>query len=203
MDIQVVTTSRGSTTDLSGDCSDPEACKRWVVQTIEKYGQLDILVNNAGITRDALCMRMTDEQFDEVIRTNLNAPFYLCRAALKYLTKSPAGRIVNIASVSGIAGNAGQCNYAASKAGLIGFSKALSKEVGKRGTTVNAVAPGWISTDMTEAVPEEVSTKILERITLGRAGKPEEIAAAVGFLASEEASYITGQVLVVDGGLQI
>jgi 3-oxoacyl-[acyl-carrier protein] reductase len=203
MGLEVVTTSRGSTTDLSGDCSDPEVCKGWVAQTIEKHGRLDILVNNAGITRDTLLMRMTDEQFDEVMRTNLNGAFYLCRAALKYVVKSPAGRIVNIASVSGISGNAGQCNYSASKAGLIGLTKSLSKEVGKRGVTVNAVAPGWIATDMTGAVPDEISAGIIGRITLTRAGKPEEIAAAVGFLASEDASYITGQVISVDGGLAL
>jgi 3-oxoacyl-[acyl-carrier protein] reductase len=148
-------------------------------------------------------MRMTDEQFDEVLKVNLYGAFYLSRAAMKYIMKSPAGRIINIASVSGIAGNAGQCNYAASKAGLIGFTKSLSKELGKRGVTVNAVAPGWIATGMTEAVPEEAAQKVLERITLGRAGKPEEIAAVVGFLASEAASYITGQVLSVDGGLAL
>ncbi|MCL1807591.1 MAG: 3-oxoacyl-ACP reductase FabG [Oscillospiraceae bacterium] len=199
--LDVVGCSRSG--ELQGDCSDPEVCKSWVAQTIERYGRLDVLVNNAGVTRDTLLMRMTDEQFDEVLRVNLYGAFYLCRAALKYILKSPAGRIINIASVSGLAGNAGQCNYAASKAGLVGLTKSLSKEVGKRGVTVNAVAPGWIATDMTEAVPEEAATRVLERVTLERAGKPEEIAAAVGFLASEQASYITGQVLSVDGGLAL
>ncbi|MDR1669339.1 MAG: 3-oxoacyl-[acyl-carrier-protein] reductase [Oscillospiraceae bacterium] len=188
---------------LSGDCSDSAVCKDWVAKTVERFGRLDVLVNNAGLTRDTLLMRMTDGQFDEVLKVNLYGAFYLCRAALKYLLKSPAGRIVNIASVSGVAGNAGQGNYAASKAGLIGLTKSLAKEVGKRGVTVNAVAPGWIETDMTEAVPEEAAKRIIERVTLERSGKPAEVAAAVGFLASEAASYITGHVLSVDGGLAL
>ncbi|MDR1692552.1 MAG: beta-ketoacyl-ACP reductase [Oscillospiraceae bacterium] len=188
---------------LAGDCADSAVCKDWVAKTIERFGRLDVLVNNAGLTRDTLLLRMTDEQFDDVLKVNLYGAFYLCRSALKYLMKSPAGRVINISSVSGIAGNTGQSNYAASKAGLIGFTKSLSKEVGKRGVTVNAVAPGWIETDMTGAVPEEVTQSILERVTLARAGKVWEVASAVGFLAGEGASYITGQVLSVDGGLAL
>ena len=201
MGLEVVGVSRNG--EISGDCSDPEVCKNWVAQAVERFGRLDVLVNNAGVTSDALLMRMSDEQFNAVLGVNLYGPFYLCRAALKHILKSPAGRIVNIASVAGIAGNAGQCNYAASKAGLIGLTKSLAKEVGKRGVTVNAVAPGWIGTDMTENVPEDAKKRVLERVTLARAGKPEEVAAAVGFLVSEQAAYITGQVLSVDGGLAL
>lgn len=188
---------------LSGDCSDDTVCRDWVAKTVERFGRLDVLINNAGLTRDTLMMRMSNEQFDEVLRVNLYGPFQLCRAAIKYILKSPAGRIVNISSVSGVEGNAGQSNYAASKAGLIGLTKSLAKEVGKRGVTVNAVAPGWIETDMTDAVPAEAAKRVLERVTLERAGKPEEIASVVAFLASEAASYITEQVISVDGGLAL
>jgi 3-oxoacyl-(acyl-carrier-protein) reductase len=165
------------------------------------HGRLDILVSNAGITRDQLMLRMKRTDWDEVIATNLTAAFVLCQAALKPMVKQRRGRIVAISSVVGQMGNAGQANYAASKAGLIGFCKSLAREVGSRNVTVNVVAPGFIETDMTHAVPDETQKAWAAQIPLGRLGSPDDIAAAVCFLASDEASYITGQVLAVNGGM--
>ncbi len=166
-----------------------------------KHGRIDILVNNAGITRDNLLMRMKDEEWDAIMDTNLASVFRLSRAVLRPMMKARFGRIISIASVVGAAGNAGQTNYAAAKAGMIGFSKSLAQEVGSRGITVNCVAPGFIDTDMTRALPEAARGKLLERIPLGKLGTPEDIAHAVSFLSSDGAGYITGATLHVNGGM--
>jgi 3-oxoacyl-[acyl-carrier protein] reductase len=168
---------------------------------ISKWGRLDILINNAGITRDTLLMRMSEEQWNEVIQTNLSSLFHYAKAAIKPMMKQRDGSIVNISSVVGITGNAGQTNYSASKAGMIGFSKSLAKEIASRNIRVNVVAPGYIMTDMTEHLPEQVIQKIAEETPLGRGGQANEVAHAVLFLASPAASYITGAVLNVDGGM--
>jgi 3-oxoacyl-[acyl-carrier protein] reductase len=176
-----------------------------VNQMLEKivadYGRIDILVNNAGITRDQLTLRMTDEEWDAVININLKSVFLCTRAALKYMMKQRYGRIVNISSISGIAGNPGQVNYCAAKAGIIGITKAVTREMASRQITVNAVAPGFIETDMTQKLPEKTKEEIYKRIPAGYFGSPKDVAEAVAFFASEEARYITGQVLCVDGGM--
>ena len=168
---------------------------------IKEFGRIDILVNNAGITRDNLLMRMKEEDWDAVLNTNLKGVFNCTKAAVKYMMKQRAGRIVNITSVVGVMGNAGQANYAAAKAGVIGFTKALAKEVSSRGITANVIAPGFIATDMTKVLGESVQEEMLKTIPLGRPGDPQDVANAVLFFASEEAAYITGQVLNVDGGM--
>ena len=168
---------------------------------VAEHGRLDILVSNAGITRDQLMLRMKRSDWDDVIDTNLTAAFVLCQAAMKPMIKQRSGRIVAISSVVGQMGNAGQANYAASKAGLIGFCKSLAREVGSRHVTVNVVAPGFVETDMTKVVAEETQKQWAAQIPLGRLGTPDDIASAVCFLASDEASYITGQVLAVNGGM--
>ena len=166
-------------------------------------GPIEILVNNAGITRDNLLLRMSEAEWDEVLQANLKGAFHTTKAVLKGMMKRRGGRIINIASIIGVVGNKGQANYAASKAGLIGLTKSIAKEYGSRGLLVNAVAPGFIETDMTSALPEEARTAMLGGIVLGRFGRPEDVAGAVLFLASDLAAYITGQVLVVDGGLAV
>jgi 3-oxoacyl-[acyl-carrier protein] reductase len=198
---QAITAAGGTAIAHSADVTDAAAVEALIKGTIEAHGRLDILVSNAGITRDQLMLRMKREDWDQVIATNLTATFTLCQAALKPMIKQRAGRIIAIGSVVGQMGNAGQANYAASKAGLIGFCKALAREVASRQVTVNVVAPGFVETDMTKAIADNAKTDWSAMIPLGRIGKPEEIAAAVSFLASDEASYITGQVLAVNGGM--
>lgn len=181
--------------------NEPAACDALVESVVSEYGALHVLVNNAGITRDTLAMRMKDEDWDAVLQTNLSAVFRLSRAVIKPMMKQRQGRIVNITSVVGASGNAGQANYAATKAGVAGMSRALAREIGSRNITVNCVAPGFIETDMTDALDDKQKSALLGNIPLGRLGKPEDIAAAVTFLASPAAGYITGTVLHVNGGM--
>lgn len=172
-----------------------------IMETIERAGKIDILINNAGITKDTLLMRMTDEQFEDVINTNLRSCFKMCRAAIMPMMKNRYGRIINMASIIGIIGGAGQANYAASKGGMIAMTKSIAAEVASRGITANAIAPGFIKTPMTDVLPEELKKTYLAQIPAGRFGEPEDIANACVFLASEEASYINGQVLHINGGM--
>jgi 3-oxoacyl-[acyl-carrier protein] reductase len=183
------------------DVADHATVQKVGAQIFEDFGRIDILVNNAGVTRDLLAMRMSMQDWDAVINTNLRGAFSFTHSILRSMTKQRSGRIINISSVIGLIGNAGQTNYAASKAGLIGFTKSLAKELASRSITVNAVAPGFIATDMTADLSDEIKKTIHAKIPLGRTGVPEDIASAVAFLASAEAHYITGQVLCVDGGI--
>ena len=186
---------------FQADVSDSAQVEQMVAAVTEAFGTIDILVNNAGITRDGLLMRMKEEDFDAVFDTNLKGIFHVTKAVSKLMMKKRAGRIVNMASVVGIMGNAGQRNYAAAKAGVIGFTKSAAREFAARGITVNAVAPGFIATDMTAAMPEKAKEATLAAIPLRRMGEPEDVANAVAFLVSDQASYITGQVVKVDGGM--
>lgn len=193
----------GKAESFAFDVSDSGQVKEKCAEILRKYGAVDILVNNAGITRDNLLMRMSDEEWNAVISTNLSSCFYLSRNLVRAMMGKRWGRIINISSVSGIAGNAGQANYSAAKAGIIGFTKTLARELAARNITANAVAPGFIETDMTAKLPENIMEAAKAAIPLKRFGKPDDIARVCAFLASEEASYITGQVISVNGGLVI
>jgi len=183
--------------------TDAEAMTEMIEGVVEEFGKVDIMVNNAGITRDGLLLTMDDEQWDQVINVNLKGVFIGIQAVARQMLRCRYGRIVNLASVSGVMGNPGQANYAASKAGVIGLTKTAAKELGRKNITVNAVAPGFIDTEMTRALPEKLIEGVKPLIALRRLGGPEEVATAVAFLASDEASYISGQVLIVDGGLRM
>ena len=188
---------------LQGDVADPDTAEEHVDAVLDRFGALDVLVNNAGITRDGLLLRMTEDNWDDVIDTNLKGVFNFCKAAYMPMMRRQSGTIINISSVVGTTGNAGQTNYAASKAGIVGFSKSLAKELGSRNITVNVVAPGYVRTEMTDELDAETREAILDAVTLDRLAKPDEIADAVLFLASPAAAYITGHVLHVNGGLSM
>lgn len=195
--------SGGKAQLLQCDVSDFAACKQMIDTIIQTSGRLDILVNNAGVTRDNLLMKMSEEDYDQVLDINLKGTFHTIRHAARYFLKQRSGKIINITSVSGVLGNAGQANYSASKAGVIGLTKSAARELASRGINVNAVAPGYVETEMTDALSAEIKEKLIGRVPFGYGAKPEDIANAVLFLASEQASYITGQVLCVDGGMAI
>lgn len=198
---QEIEDNGGNASIYQCNVSDYEACQNMIQSIIEEYERIDILINNAGITRDGLLMKMSEADFDQVIDTNLKGAFNTTRFVTRQMLRQKSGRIINMASVVGVTGNAGQVNYAASKAGIIGLTKATAREVASRGITVNAIAPGFIETDMTDVLPDKVKEASVSQIPLGKFGKPEQVAAAVAFLASDDAGYITGQVLNVDGGM--
>ena len=193
----------GDAVSYKCNVSDFEECQQMITAIIKEYKHIDILVNNAGITRDGLIMKMSEDDYDAVLDTNLKGTFNTIRHMSRYFLKQKSGRIINISSVSGILGNAGQANYSASKAGVIGLTKAVARELASRGITVNAVTPGFVDTDMTDALSDSAKENLISQIPLGRTGKPQDIANAVLFLASDAAGYITGQVLSVDGGMAI
>lgn len=201
--VRLIQEAGGTAIAVQADVSCAADVDRLVKETIAAYGRIDILVNNAGIARDNLLLRLKEQDWDAVIDTNLKGIFLCTKAVSRYMLKQRSGVIINIASVVGIRGNAGQANYAAAKAGVIGFTKAVAKELAPRGIRVNAIAPGYISTDMTAILPEEAKNQILDSIPLGRFGTPEDIAQAVLFLASPAGSYITGHTLSIDGGMSI
>lgn len=191
----------GAAFSYRADVSDQEQVKSLIDAIVKEAGPVEILVNNAGITRDNLLMRMKEGDWDDVLRTNLNSVYYCTQAVIRPMMKARYGRIVALSSVSGLVGNAGQTNYAAAKAGILGFMKSVAREAGARNVTANVVAPGYVDTDMTASLPDEIRGEMLQRIPLGRYGSVEDIAKAVAFLVSDDAAYITGQVLAVDGGM--
>jgi 3-oxoacyl-[acyl-carrier protein] reductase len=194
--------SSGATVHVfSGDLANADQAGAMIEAAMGHFGKIDVLVNNAGITRDTLIMRMSEEDWDDVLATNLKSVFLCSKAAIRPMLRQRSGRIINITSVVGLVGNAGQANYAAAKAGMVGLTKSLAKEVGSRGITVNAVAPGFIQTRLTDVLSDEIKEHLLKQTPLGRFGSPEDVAGAVSFLASDSASFITGHVLTVDGGL--
>ncbi|KUO79090.1 MAG: beta-ketoacyl-ACP reductase [Desulfosporosinus sp. BRH_c37] len=201
--VKLIREAGGECLAVQADVSQTADVDRLIKTTLDHFGKINILVNNAGITRDLLLLRMKEADWDAVLATNLKGVFLCTKAVSKGMLKQRAGVIVNISSVVGLSGNAGQANYAAAKAGIIGFSKSIAKEFASRGIRVNVVAPGYISTDMTEALAEGMQTEVLRAIPLGRLGKPEDVAKVVRFLVSSEASYITGQTLCVDGGMEM
>ena len=198
---QTIVAAGGEALVIQADVSQAADARRLVKETLNAWGRLDVLVNNAGTTRDNLLLMMKETDWELVLKTNLTSAYHCCKAALRPMMKQRFGRIINITSVVGLSGQAGQANYAASKAGLIGFTKSLAREVGSRNITVNAVAPGFVPTALTDVLPPEMVEQAIANTPLGRLGKPEEIACAVAFLASDQAAFITGQVLSVDGGL--
>lgn len=198
-----IVASGGSAYAVQADVADADAVTSMFATVTDQLGPVSVLINNAGITEDGLLLRMGVDQWDRVLSTNLRSVYLCTKAALKPMLRARAGRIISVSSISGISGNPGQSNYAASKAGIIGFTKSIAKEVGSRGITVNAVAPGFIATDMTEALGEAVTEGVTGQISLGRLGQPNEVASVVRYLASDDASYITGQTIVVDGGLAL
>lgn len=201
--VDEITATGGQAQKYKCSVNDSESVKVMIDEIIKKFGRIDILVNNAGITKDGLMLRMTDEDFDRVIDVNLKGTFNCTKYVSKYMLKQKSGKIINISSVVGLSGNAGQVNYSASKAGIIGITKSAAKELSIRGITVNAVAPGYVDTDMTKVLSDNIRNEILKNIPLQRMGNVEDISNCVAFLASEDASYITGQVISVDGGMHI
>ena len=200
---QTIEENGGKASIYKCNVSDFEACEAMIKDVVKEYGHLDILVNNAGITKDGLIMKMKEEDFDSVLNVNLKGTFNTIRHSARQMLKQRSGKIINISSVSGILGNAGQANHAASKAGVIGLTKTMARELGSRGITVNAIAPGFVDTEMTEILSEELKENACKQIILGRFGKPEDIANTAVFLASDKADYITGQVISVDGGMNV
>ena len=201
-DLQSQIQSTGGAASVKAvDVGDGPALATTIEEIATEQGRIDILVNNAGITRDGLVLRMSDEQWDEVLRVNLTSAFVACRAAARPMMKNRFGRIVNISSTSGVVGNAGQANYAAAKAGLAGLTKSIARELGSKGITANVVAPGFITTDMTENLPQEVKDKVTSMLAVPRLGTPEDIAAAVAYITSDDAGFLSGQILCVDGGM--